>query len=235
MRCGLCSVSSASANYLKGDDLPPGILQEDEKESLSGDCPETKDGPNGTRLYNAAETWLCNRDRYAAEWWDQKLDWCASEGRLSPDERDELYDLAKLDYSWDETPETEWILCNWTLAQYVRVSAVAELTGTDCDGGPWTTTFLSLGHVLLTQICWSSDPSVSMRYKGPFHRGRWAGHYFAITAVDQLTEDRSFAEKKDWTDVTDKIVGEVLEIWRADHPEGLAPHLRPKGRIRQHS
>ncbi|KAH9916178.1 uncharacterized protein B0H18DRAFT_953308 [Fomitopsis serialis] len=205
-------------DYLSGDDLPPDILKEDEEESLSGDCSEEEDGEDGARLYNAAKTWL--DDDVAARHWDRKFSWSDTRVRLSHAEDSELNDLVELDYSWDGTPETEWILCNWTLAQYVRASAVAKLTGTRCHG-PWANRFLGLGHVLLTQICWSSDDSVSMRYEGPIHRGSWAGHYVAITTVDQLTENRSFADKKDWTDVT-----EVLEIWRADNPETLAPHLR---------
>ena len=136
-----------------------------------------------------------------------------------------INEMVNPDFSWDGRPETEWILCNWTKAEYVRASAVAELTGTQCRG-PWTSDSLSLGHVLITQICWSSDASAAMCYEGPITRGPWAGHYFGITTVDNLSQDNNCVNKQPWTDVTERIVKEVLEIWRVDCPQALSKHLR---------
>ncbi|KAH9930004.1 uncharacterized protein B0H18DRAFT_994776 [Fomitopsis serialis] len=197
-----------AGDCLLDDDLPPNVFKEKEKELLSGHNPDPKSGICNSCLFDAFDIWLNDKE----------------ERQLTRAERRELRALVELDYTWDGTPETEWILCNWTLAQYVRASAVADLTGSVCDG-PWTDNFLGLGHVLLSQICWSSD----MQYEQPIRRGEWAGHYVAITTVDQLTRNRSFADKENWTDVTDKVVGEVLEIWRAKAPERLVPHLRPEG------
>ncbi|TFY67705.1 hypothetical protein EVJ58_g1464 [Rhodofomes roseus] len=211
-------------DYLQGDDLPPNILKEHEKESLSGDFPDSEYGPHGARLYHAGDTWI--NISYPKTLWRKRTS--VTKGRLSGAERREVHNMVRADFSWDGRRETEWILCNWTRAEYVRTSGVARLTDSAIDG-PWTDNFLSLGHVLLTQICWSSDPSIAMAYEGPLHRGRWAGHYIAITTVDQLTENISFSAKKNWVDVTKEVIAQVLEIWRADDPRVLAPHLRLKG------
>lgn len=149
---------------------------------------------------------------------------------MSEAERRELENLVRADFSWDGRRETEWILCNRTCAEYVRTGGLATLTGSDING-PWTDDELSLGHVLLTQICWSSVDWTSVDYRGPLHRGRWAGHYIAITTMDQLTENVRFADKGKWVDVTEEVLAQVLEIWRAEDPERLAPHLRPKGYV----
>ena len=144
---------------------------------------------------------------------------------LPPTERTMIQSMITPDFSWDGMPWTEWILCSWTAAEYVRASAVAKLTGSACKG-PWTTSQLGLGHVLITQICWSSDGSTSLEYRGPVHRGRWACHHVAITTIDELSRNPSFTSKKKWRDVTDRVLKEVVKIWRPEYPDILAEHLR---------
>ncbi|EPT05048.1 hypothetical protein FOMPIDRAFT_1021740 [Fomitopsis schrenkii] len=209
-----------------GDDLPANIFRGvEEEKTLMGNRDD--DGTQRARLRGVFE-WNSFNDRSAKYSWSKRP--CRMEmrvgQRLSRQERRMMKEMVDPDYSWDGRPETEWILCNWTLAQYVRASAVAELTETRCDG-PWTDSFLSLGHVLMTQICWSASPSASMCYSGPITRGPWAGHYFGITTVDNLSQDINCIDKQPWTDVTEKIMKEVLEIWRCDAPRRLADHLRP--------
>ncbi|KAH9838555.1 uncharacterized protein C8Q71DRAFT_906341 [Rhodofomes roseus] len=218
-------------DYLQGDDLPPDILKEDEKESLSGDISDTDSDDDSkygcpSRLYRAADA-ETNRSSRTIGHWRKRF---AAKGKLSKAERRELEDLIRADFSWDGRQETEWILCNWTRAEYVRTGGVARLTGSDIDG-PWTSADPGLGHVLLTQICWSSDDSTSVDYRGPLHRGRWAGHYIAITTMDQLTENVRFADKGNWVDITEEAVAQVLEIWQVMDPRVLAPHLRLKGDV----
>ena len=77
----------------------------------------------------------------------------------------------------------------------------------------------------MTQIGWSTQNS--FLYDGPVNRGRWAGHRFAITTMDRLKEHPDF-EGKDPVDVSQTVVGDVLNIWRAERPEELAPKFRPR-------
>ncbi|EPS95692.1 hypothetical protein FOMPIDRAFT_151623 [Fomitopsis schrenkii] len=208
-------------DYVDGDDLPANIFRgEEEEKTLKGNH---DDGSGRARIYDAFRRYYFDDGR-AKGAWSRRCSYVET-GDLSRRERRMAKEMVTPDYSWDGRPETEWILCNWTMAEYVRASAVAELTGTRCNG-PWTHNFLSLGHVLMTQICWSADPSAAMCYSGPITRGPWAGHCFGITTVDNLSQNIECINKQPWRDVTEKIVKEVLEIWRCDAPERLANHIR---------
>ena len=102
-----------------------------------------------------------------------------------------------------------WVLCNLSKRIYVRAEAVAALT--DSDG---STPFISgtacmlidLGHILLSQICWSSDDTTGLSYRGDLHRGPWAGDRFEVTSMDKLDSNIP------WKDVSDEVVGTVGEI-----------------------
>ncbi|EPS95684.1 hypothetical protein FOMPIDRAFT_90552 [Fomitopsis schrenkii] len=211
-------------DYVDGDDLPANIFRgEEEEKTLTGNHDDDDDESGGARIYDKFEVSYLDDIEALMSW--STMCRHVGTGDLSRKERRMAKEMVNPDYSWDGRPETEWILCNWTMAEYVRASAVAELTGTRCNG-PWTHNFLSLGHVLMTQICWSADPSAAMCYSGPITRGPWAGHYFGIITVDNLSRDNNCINKQPWRDVTEKIVKEVLEIWRCDDPETLANHLR---------
>ncbi|KAI0727078.1 hypothetical protein C8Q72DRAFT_842579 [Fomitopsis betulina] len=203
-------------DHVDGDDLPAGIFKDkEEEEALSGN-----DEKYGARIYKAFSRNYCD-DEAEMRVLSDKCRPLYYNGALSRKEVRMVQNMVKPDYSWDGRPETEWILCNMTTAEYVRASAVAKLTGTRCQG-PWGHRCLSLGHVLMTQICWSADPSASMCYGGPITRGAWAGHSFGITTVDNLSQDIDCINKQPWKDSTEKIVKQVLEIWRCDNDEILA-------------
>ncbi|KAH9836825.1 uncharacterized protein C8Q71DRAFT_907667 [Rhodofomes roseus] len=185
--------------YTDPDELPPGI-KERERAQFSG------------RVH----------DKY---WGEEPVPKLLD---LSPAERREMNALVRPDYSWDGRPETEWVLCSWTAGEYVRASAVAKLTGSQCNG-PWTHRDLSLGHVLLTQVCWSTDADIIGTKTETINRGRWAAHYVAIITVDRLKTDETYRVKT-FVDVTDEIVDEVLEIWRDNTTGMLAKEFQPAGR-----
>ena len=76
----------------------------------------------------------------------------------------------------------------------------------------------SMGNVLLSRICWSRDPSMSMPYHGFKHesglqtllnRGIWAGDRFAYRS---LTEDECPSHK----DVSHECCLEIMAIWVSD-------------------
>lgn len=209
-------------DYHDGDDMPfaPQLIGFQEEQVLCGDHPVK----TGSKLYNLDETYY-NYSYMRQRWRDVYPPHGYEFRGLSAIERKMMKSMATPDFSWNGWPWTEWILCSWTAAEYVRASAVADLTGSSCDG-PWTKSQLGLGHVLITQISWSSDCSASLAYQGPIHRGRWAGHRIAITTLDELTSHPAFNVKKQWNDVTDRVLKEVVDIWRPEFPEMLAEHLR---------
>ncbi|PIA12568.1 hypothetical protein COEREDRAFT_51894 [Coemansia reversa NRRL 1564] len=95
--------------------------------------------------------------------------------------------------------DSKSILVNLTTNEYVRASKI-----------PRPTKF-EFGHILLLQICWSSDPSMSIAYNYPpenedkeIHRGPWAGHRFEITEIKNI--DNTFK------DVSDEVISKISEI-----------------------
>jgi hypothetical protein len=69
---------------------------------------------------------------------------------------------------------------------------------------------VGFGEIIMTRICLSSDPSVSMSYDGAIHRGMWGGDRFDIVA-------RSEWHDPTWTDASDEVLKELEEIWRSQY------------------
>ncbi|KZN87818.1 hypothetical protein EN45_063790 [Penicillium chrysogenum] len=70
---------------------------------------------------------------------------------------------------------------------------------------------ITLGHIVLMRICWSSDSSTSIAGGGYLADGVWAGHKFDIVDVDSL-EDMD----GQWEDVTEDIRDEIQVLWSSD-------------------
>ena len=70
---------------------------------------------------------------------------------------------------------------------------------------------ITLGHIVLMRICWSSDSSTSIAGGGYLAEGVWAGHKFDIVDVDTL-EDMD----GQWEDVTEDIRDEIQVLWSSD-------------------
>jgi hypothetical protein len=71
------------------------------------------------------------------------------------------------------------------------------------------TPLLGFGEVVLSRICWSSDPTIiNMPYNGKIHRGVWAGHCFGITTRARHEQD----VKEEWKDVSEEVAKEIASI-----------------------
>ncbi|KAI0047401.1 hypothetical protein FA95DRAFT_1226259 [Auriscalpium vulgare] len=95
-------------------------------------------------------------------------------------------DMAQLreliDASYDNPGE--WFLCNLSKREFVLARTINDLMG-DKTKGPFNTTRVGLGTVILSRICWPSDSSSSIE------RGEWAGDRF------RMTTERAFEETED--------------------------------------
>jgi hypothetical protein len=96
------------------------------------------------------------------------------------------------------------VLRNLITNEYVRRSVVAHR-----HNGPFTSGCVGL---VLSRICWSSDPSNSMTWSG-IRRGIWEGHKFNITVMEAL--DGAVG----WTDVSDSAYEEIKGIWESRYGE----------------
>jgi hypothetical protein len=78
-------------------------------------------------------------------------------------------------YTPPAPPAHPTVLRNLSRQQYVRESALLELKTKYAEvknyHGKGILQNVGFGGVLMTRICLSSDPSVSMSYDGPIHRG----------------------------------------------------------------
>ncbi|KAJ9311069.1 hypothetical protein DTO271D3_8658 [Paecilomyces variotii] len=105
-------------------------------------------------------------------------------------------------------PEDQpWVLRNLTTREFVRAEAIAlkkeHIHGPDID-------FRGFGELVVSRICWTSDPSVSMKNTTRIHRGIWAGYRFDITTLARHEADM---KNDTWKDVSEKLKKELDTIW----------------------
>ncbi|KAJ9305839.1 hypothetical protein DTO217A2_4582 [Paecilomyces variotii] len=108
-------------------------------------------------------------------------------------------------------PENQpWVLRNLTTKEFVHAEAIAlkkeHIHGPDID-------FRGFGELVVSRICWSSDPSVSMKNTTRIHRGKWTGHRFDITTLARHELDM---KKDTWKDVSEEAKKELHMIWYSE-------------------
>lgn len=101
--------------------------------------------------------------------------------------------------------ESSWVLCNLSKYEFVNYDDIREL-GRKAKGD------IGIGRVVLSRICWSTDPSVGMSYEGGIHRGVWAGDRFESTTIDRMRAPKAGQE---WKDVTSEVIKEISTIWES--------------------
>lgn len=90
---------------------------------------------------------------------------------------------------------------------------------------------ITLGHIALAQICWSSDPTTNMCYQGSMDRGEWAGDRLEIVSKKRHKREIEEAKKSlqsglsdhvtgitgesEWKDATDECMKLIEDIWEA--------------------
>jgi hypothetical protein len=90
---------------------------------------------------------------------------------------------------------------NLTTRQYVQEGAL--MSG------------ISLGHILLLRICWSSNYSTSIKRGSYLTRGEWDSHQFDIVPASALEE----LQVSGWEDDTESAWNEVDFVWTNEFGE----------------
>ncbi|KAJ3480394.1 hypothetical protein NLI96_g8394 [Meripilus lineatus] len=214
-------------DYAEDNDLPEGFTPEDLSKAAAW-----HEGEEGNFYSYASEAFRgafrgSDCMPYLRKKW-RLLYFCCSH----PCEQRALEDLVQLQYP----EESECILCNLTKREYVTAKAVEKETGGKMM---WYERGYESGigfeEILLCNICWSSDPSCNLAYEGPIHRGRWAADRFEITTLDNLEklEPVKGGLDKEWVDVSDEILTEVVKIfdkdcegWRKTLPYDYYTHIK---------
>ncbi|CAG8945128.1 unnamed protein product [Penicillium salamii] len=70
---------------------------------------------------------------------------------------------------------------------------------------------ITLGHIVLMHICWSSDSSTGIPGGEHLAKGDWAGHEFDIVDAGMLANLNG-----EWEDVTEDTRDEVQDLWSGD-------------------
>jgi hypothetical protein len=70
---------------------------------------------------------------------------------------------------------------------------------------------ITLGHIVLMRICWSSDSSTGIPGGEYLAKGDWAGHEFDIVDASMLANMNG-----EWEDVTEDTRDEVQVLWSGD-------------------
>ncbi|KAJ7510682.1 hypothetical protein B0H11DRAFT_1700958, partial [Mycena galericulata] len=210
-------------DYLKGGDVPGGLLTDEEIAELTDPTSETSipDAPLVPASLYRLKCWYASHE-------DATLvlsgfitnilgDLAWSTTRRPRLRRAEVVIFSQLcnQYAWKNERATEWkVLRNLSRHMYVTDYALVEFKKNTTIAGiapVW------LGHLALIRICWSSDPSASMADEIDISRGIWAGDRFDIITVDEFIDElQNSPEPVTWTDVSEEVIKEVETIWRSE-------------------
>lgn len=212
--------------YTEDDDYPPSIqgyvkqelrrmqrigADSDNGSDSDGDCEEQED----ERQFPSRELYYLVRAHYGEFGYGHELRYQREDSdrydALDPDEKKAYRSLGEPKYASAD----QEILCNLSKGEYVRNKALQELAAEsdDEDKRRWIRKLSSvdLEHALLSRICWSTDPSISMSYDKDLHRGPWAGDRLEVTTMDKLTND------VEWKDISGEVVDVLREIWTTEN------------------
>ncbi|OSC97975.1 hypothetical protein PYCCODRAFT_1525346 [Trametes coccinea BRFM310] len=189
------------------NDLPSGMLTAQEEEAIKAAFDDDADSDvDGASMHGRLSFWEYVQDTYAQNVSGYntrcsatekvfKIDWRSWCRRPANEQRD--YNMVdKL-----LEPGSEFglnhdldVLCNISKGECVRSAALNMPKA------------FTIGHALVSQVCWSTDPSCSMYIEPEFERklvrGRWAGDRFCLVTEDTMPELPGGAE---WRDVTAEV------------------------------
>jgi hypothetical protein len=190
-------------DYVKAGDYPPGLFTEDKRSELQ----QLLDGRPMT-LFDYAHDYTEIDVSFPTTLLRQLLS--KDYYRMPDSGGSEIIETVRPEFSQFYPEDVPWILRNLTTREYVCSDAIAmkpeHIHGPNID-------FLGFGEVVLSRICWSSDPSVNMEYNGNIHRGVWAGHCFDITTRARHEQD----VKEEWKDVSEEVAKEIASIWESEY------------------
>ncbi|KAF8055457.1 hypothetical protein FPV67DRAFT_1641770 [Lyophyllum atratum] len=106
-----------------------------------------------------------------------------------------------------------YVLRNLTTKEYIRGDAVREAWNT--PNMPYLRA-LRFMHLLILRITWSSDSSLSVAYDGPIqvHRGVWAGHRFDFSDIKTVQDGQGAIG--DWKDVSKVAIEELVAVFERE-------------------
>ncbi|EKM56099.1 uncharacterized protein PHACADRAFT_209596 [Phanerochaete carnosa HHB-10118-sp] len=105
------------------------------------------------------------------------------------------------------------VLCNLSKGEYVRNDACVGPNTDDSNDSSEVDTYLDLGLVLFSRICWSTTSHCSMpeNISDRLTTGTWAGDRFEIIPREKMGRDI------EWKDITEEAIAWLHEIFESEH------------------
>ncbi|KAJ7058814.1 hypothetical protein C8F01DRAFT_282863 [Mycena amicta] len=192
-------------DYLYNHDIPEGLLADEERSELLGRSPEYEGHEPTLYNYPYSDTYdprSCGEDFF--KYLGSRLE------EFDPDKR-VFRTLVTCKPSLVPSLQESLVLRNLTKSEYVVGRNLRPLRKLD-----EALAGVSLGDLVYSRICWSSDASVSMSYDGGIHQGVWAGDRFDLVSEEWLKEldtTSDSEEGKRWVDVSKDALDEMKTIW----------------------
>lgn len=113
----------------------------------------------------------------------------------------------------DKLHETydSYVLRNLTTKEFICGAAIRDVW--DTPDMPYLGA-LRFVHLLILRITWSSDPNMFVSYDGPIqiHRGVWAGHRFDFTGFEAV-QSAEGGPIDGWKDVSKEVIKELVMVF----------------------
>lgn len=113
------------------------------------------------------------------------------------EEREEVATISAMEASVNPNNR---VLRNLTTSQYVLEDQLSS--------------GITIGHIVLMRICWSTESSTGITGGGSLAKGDWAGNKFDIIEANMLREMDG-----EWEDVTEDAHEEVQDLWSSHFGE----------------
>ncbi|KAL7963218.1 hypothetical protein V8C34DRAFT_300535 [Trichoderma compactum] len=204
--------------FIEDADYPPGLFSEDELDELSTtiDIPYNYAFPDMTwesdvpvTLHHFTLPLFASKERFLnlSELSTDIYVGCRDRNkfRFDPALKSTYREIIAEEATYFPTDQP-WILRNLTAKEFVRSEAIALKP--EFIHGPFIEVF-GFGQVIISRICWSTNPCTSINCAVPIHRGVWAGHAFDITT---LAAHRRETTETEWRDVSEEVASEIAII-----------------------
>ncbi|KAF8058669.1 hypothetical protein FPV67DRAFT_1635535 [Lyophyllum atratum] len=216
-----------AGDYAKIDDLPEGMLTEDERKILVEKFePGNPDEDCGvceqlSFVQNLQPDWYLNKDRALFHQENPRLPNYFMRLQETWDYHERVLKMltkatSRRGFS-KRVPPSEmygsYVLRNLTTKEYIRGAAIREAW--DTPDMPYLRA-LRFMHLLVLRITWSRNSSLNIRYEGPIkvHRGVWAGHRFDF--ADIKTVENGQGTIGDWKDVSKVVIDELVAVFEEE-------------------
>jgi hypothetical protein len=189
-----------------GDDLPEGMISDEEYEKLYKSAYSEEMEPGGyIDFYEISgeifkyEGTTFNIDK---RFWKLSKEECLVLDHIMEE---------KKAHHW----EKGWVLMNLSKKEYVSSQAASgilpSLEAIDAR---------CFGQLLLSRICWSTSDDCGLWFEGPIHRGVWAGDRFKIVRVDVFERNASCGGWKDVSVEAAKWLRDILWCEQMNNDSG---------------